>query len=111
MNMSLDDPPTVAEVEKAIAALSSGTDPGSDAIPAEIYKVSGTWLAIKINELSETIWSTEGVPQEFKNAYIVHLYKRKGDRQCCDKPPWHCISLNCMKDTCTSAPDLPTGAP
>ena len=37
MNMSLDDPPTVAEVEKATAALSSGKASGSDAIPAEIY--------------------------------------------------------------------------
>ena len=53
MNMSLDDPPTVAEVEKVIAALSSGKAPGSD---AWIYKVGGTRLAIKINELFETIW-------------------------------------------------------
>ena len=51
LNMSLDDPPTVAEVEKAIAALSSGKAPGSDAIPAEIYKACGTRLAIKINDI------------------------------------------------------------
>ena len=37
MNMCLDDPPTVAELEKALAARSSGKATGSDAIPAEIY--------------------------------------------------------------------------
>ena len=40
MNMSLDDPPTVAEMGKAIAALSSDKAPVSDAITAEIYKLS-----------------------------------------------------------------------
>ena len=40
MNMSLDDPPTVAELEKAIAALSSSKAPGSDVNSAEIYKLS-----------------------------------------------------------------------
>ena len=33
--------------------------------------------------LYETIWSAEGVPQEFNYASTVHLYKRNGNRQCC----------------------------
>ena len=81
MNMSLDNPPTVIEVEKAIAALSNDKAPGSDTIPAVIYKAGATRLAIKINELFETIWSAEGVPQEFSDASIVHPYKRKANRQ------------------------------
>ena len=44
--MFLDDPPTVAI-------------PGS--IPAEVYKAGDTRLAIKINELVETIWSPAGI--------------------------------------------------
>ena len=47
--MCLDDQSTVAEVEKAIAAHSSGNIPGSDAIPAETYKAGGTRLAIKLS--------------------------------------------------------------
>ena len=62
LNISLDDPPAVAEVEKAIAARSSGKAPGADAFPAEIYKAGGTRLAIKIGELFQIIWSAEGVP-------------------------------------------------
>ena len=82
--MSLDDPPTVAEVENAIAALPSGMAPGFDATREDVYKAGGTRSAIKINELLETIWSEWGVPQEFNDASIVHLYKRKGNRQCCN---------------------------
>ena len=83
-NMSLGGLPTVAEVEKAIVALSNGNAPGSDPIPAEIFETGGTRLAIRINELFETIWSAEGVPQEFKDASCVHLYKKKDNRLCCD---------------------------
>ena len=108
MNMSLDDPPTVAEVEKVIAALSNDKAPGSDDIPVEIYKAGGIRLAIKINELFKTVCSAEGVPQEFKDASIVHLYTRKGNRQCCDNHRG--ISLLSIVDTCTNAPESSTGA-
>ena len=47
MNMSLDEPPTVAAVEKATAALSSSKAPGSDVIPAEIYKLSRSMSYLK----------------------------------------------------------------
>ena len=45
-NVFIDDPPTVAEVEKAIAALSSGKAPGSDAIPTNVYKAGSTQFDI-----------------------------------------------------------------
>jgi len=34
--------------------------------------------------LVELIWKEASVPPDFKNAQIVHIYKRKGDRACCD---------------------------
>ena len=37
-NMLLDELPIVSETVKAIKLLSPGKAPGSDAIPAEIYK-------------------------------------------------------------------------
>ena len=37
----LDEFPTVTETRKAIQHLSSGKAPGTDAIPAEVYKVGG----------------------------------------------------------------------
>ena len=75
MNMSLYGPPTVAEVEKAIAAVSRGKALRSDAIQVEVYKTGSTRLAIKIKELFEIIWNAKGLPQECKDATNLHLYK------------------------------------
>ena len=76
----LDEFPTVAETVKAIKLLSSGKAPGSDAIPAEIYKAGGTPVAKKMTELLHIMWRKEAIPQEFKVASIIHLFKRKGEK-------------------------------
>ena len=47
-NLLHDEFPTLAETAKAIKHLSSGKAPGSDAIPAEIYKAGGTPVAKKV---------------------------------------------------------------
>ena len=41
-NVLLDEFPTVMETRRAVQQLSSGKAPGSDAIPAEIYKAKET---------------------------------------------------------------------
>jgi len=38
----------------------------------------------KLLSLYTSIWSNGTVPQEFKDARIVHIFKRKGDRSVCD---------------------------
>ena len=48
-NLLLGEFPTVSETVKAIKLLSSGNAPGSDAIPAEIYKAGGTPVAKKMS--------------------------------------------------------------
>ena len=73
-NLLLDEFPTVAEIVKAIKLLSSGKVPGSDAIPAEIYKEGGTPIAKKTTELCHIMWRKEAIPQEFKDASINHLF-------------------------------------
>ena len=83
-NLQLDEFPTVAETVKAIKLLSSGKAPGSDAIPAEIYKAGGTPVAKKMTELFHIKWRKEAITQEFKDASIIHLFKRKGNPQLCD---------------------------
>ena len=82
-NLLLDEFPTVAETVKAINLLSSGKAPGSDAIPAEIYKAGGTPVA-KMTELFHIMWRKKAIPQEFKDASIIHLFQRKGNPQLCD---------------------------
>ena len=83
-NPLLDELPTVYETVKAINLLSSGKAPGSDAIPAEIYKAGGPPVTEKLTELFHIIWRKEAIPQEFKVATIMHLFKKKGNPQVCD---------------------------
>ena len=80
----LDLEPSLSEVTKAIQELSSGMSPGFDGIPGEIYKHGGAHLVRKLTKLFQNVWNQDEVPQEFKDASIVHLYKRKGNKHCCD---------------------------
>ena len=80
----MDNLPTIEEIEKATRLLSSGKTPGSDSIPAEIYKEGGSALLEKLHQLFTLTWQEETLPQDFKDASIIHLYKRKGNRQACD---------------------------
>ena len=83
-NVLLDEFPTVMETRKAVQQLSSGKAPGADAIPAEVYKAGGLPMAEKLTELFHCMWRKKAIPQEFKDASIIHLYKRKGNPQVCD---------------------------
>ena len=83
-NLLLDEFPTVSETVKAMKLLSSGNAPGSDAIPAEIYKAGGTPIAKKMTEFFHIMWRKEAISQEFKDASIIHLFKWKGNPQLCD---------------------------
>nr|VZI00464.1 unnamed protein product [Spirometra erinaceieuropaei] len=72
------------ETIRAVQQLSSGKAPGSDAIPAEVYKHGGPQLIDHLTALFQEMRRQGEVPQDFKDATIVHLYKRKGNRQVCD---------------------------
>ena len=80
-NVLIDEFPTVTETKKAIQHLSSGKAPGTDAILAEVYKAGGLPIAEKLTELFQCMWRKEAIPQDFKDASIIHLYKRKGNPQ------------------------------
>ena len=56
INKALDSIPTEEELYKAISQLSSGTAPGSDNIPAEVYKSGGRTLILRILQLFKSIW-------------------------------------------------------
>nr|VZI47771.1 unnamed protein product [Spirometra erinaceieuropaei] len=83
-NVDLDLPPSLQETIRAVQQLSSGKAPGSDAIPAEFYRHGGPQLMDHLTALFQEMWRQGEVPQDFKDATIVHLYKRKGNRQVCD---------------------------
>ncbi|BHF82933.1 hypothetical protein SprV_0802607300 [Sparganum proliferum] len=83
-DVDLDLPPSLQETIRAVQQLSSRKTLGSDTIPAEVYKHGGTQLMDHLTALFQEMWRQGEVPQDFKDATIVHLYKRKGNRQVCD---------------------------
>ena len=64
--------------------MSSGKAPGADAIPAKLYNAGGLPIAEEPTKLFQCMWRKEAIPQDFKNASIIHLYKRKGNPKVCD---------------------------
>jgi len=80
--MDLSDPPDLKEVFDAIDATQEGRSPGICGIPAEIWKYSGTELVAKLHQLILKVWSEEDVPQDWRDASIVPIFK-KGSRMDC----------------------------
>nr|VZI27639.1 unnamed protein product [Spirometra erinaceieuropaei] len=83
-NVDLDLPPSLQETIRTVQQLSSGKASGSDAIPSEVFKHGGPQLMCHLTALFQEMRRQVEVPQDFKDATIVHLYKRKGSRQICD---------------------------
>jgi len=71
--------------------MSSGKAPGSDGLPPELFKSGGPDIINKLVALYQSIWSSGSVPQKFKDALIVHIFKWKGDQLVCNDHRW--ISL------------------
>ena len=69
----LDHPPAFYEVEAAIKGLKNNKSAGPDGIPADVFK----------HQFIHRAWTTGKLPQQWKDATIVTVYKKKGDRQVC----------------------------
>ena len=76
---SLDEIPTMAEMARAIAGLKDAKAPGGDGIPTEVWKHGGDNLFSRLHQLITNAWEVGSVPQAWKAASIVTIYK-KGDR-------------------------------
>ena len=84
INTSLAELPTIEEIHLCIRQLNCGKAPGEDGIPPDIYVHGGVAIAEQLLIIFTRVWEDGEVPQDFKDATIVHLYKNKGDRMTCD---------------------------
>ena len=84
MITELDAPPNAAEVDPAIKQLQTGKAPGPDGIPAEVFKLAGETLITHLTRMFQVFWANGQLPQDLRDANIIHLYKNKGDRSSCD---------------------------
>ena len=82
--LALDECPRVAETEKAIDQLQTGKAPGADGIPPEIQKMGGLALIEHLTGIFQSFWRKGELPQDLKDANIMHLYMNKGDKSVCD---------------------------
>ena len=94
VNPELAVPPSLKEIKESIKQLTAGKAAGADGIPPEIYKHGGPAIAEQLLKLFSQSWNEGKVPQAFKDADLIHLYKNKGDIKCCDNHRG--ISLLCI---------------
>ena len=88
-NTDMDIPPSLEEIEDAVQSLKNGKAPGADGIPAEVYKYGGPSVVQALHSFFKTCWNEAELPQDFKDAKIVTIFK-KGDRSQCGN--YHRIS-------------------
>ena len=62
----------------------NGKAADEDVSPADVCKAGRLPLAEKLTELFHCMWRKEAIPQEFKDAFIIHLFKKKENPQTCD---------------------------
>ena len=79
----LDIPITEQEIKASIEQLKNNKSAGCDAIPAEIYKCASEKLIGHLKALFDVIWESGEVPQDFRNANIVNIFKNKGSASDC----------------------------
>ena len=79
----LDLLPSMDELTKAIEHTNSGRASGNDGIPAEIYKAAGPRAMEVFLHIIQRIWDQEKMPEDFRDALIVTLYKNKWNKADC----------------------------
>ena len=79
---SFDEIPTMAEMARTITGLKAGKAPGEDGIPSEVRKHGGDNMFSRLHQLITNAWEVGFVPQAWKDASIVTIYK-KGVRTDC----------------------------
>ena len=84
--LSLGDPPVVSETKKALRYMVNGKAMGPDELPAELLKLglsdSSHKTLLVFHDIIVAVWMTGEVPQEWKDATIKVLYKKKDRTEC-----------------------------
>ena len=81
-HQDMEEAPTREEVESAIKSLKLGKAARPDGLAAEFYQRGDAFME-EIVKVILHIWDTEIVPKELKDANIVTIFKRKGDKTDC----------------------------
>ena len=83
-----------ARVESILKCAPLGKSPGVDGLLGEMFHYGANIMAPVLTKLFQTIYDTCQIPQEWKEAMIVPIYKKKGDMN--DIANYRPIALTCV---------------
>ena len=75
----------LAEIRTAVKAAPNNKAPGVDHIPADLIKAMGEVGLQWLHRLLNKIWITQETPEDWRNAIIVPIWKKKGSKRDCTK--------------------------
>ena len=71
------------EVKRALKKMKNGKAIGPDGIPVEVWKSLGEEGIDLLWDLAKKIYAQEKIPSEWRDSFLVPIYKEKGDIQDC----------------------------
>ena len=81
--MALDEVPSRGEIKTSVSQMNNNKAPGIDGITAEIIRNGGEKMIDLLKQVIQRVWESE-VPQDWRDAILVSLYK-KGSKSDCSK--------------------------
>ena len=78
----LDSEISSTEITEVCAAQKSSKAPGPDGISIRVIKQCYGVLLPLLYQLFYTCWTSQRIPESWKESYLLPLYKGKGDRSC-----------------------------
>jgi len=75
--------PSFDEISRATKSIKNNKSAGPAGIPGEVFKYGGHHVLHRLHKFICDIWLAEELPQKWKDATIVTIYKKKGDKSLC----------------------------
>ena len=79
--MALDEVPSRGEIKASVSQMNKNKVPGMDGITAEILKNGGEKRIDLLEQVIQSVWESE-VPQDWRDAILVSLYKKGSKSDC-----------------------------
>ena len=81
--LHMDETTTEEEVRGAIISIKNGKAAGPDDVAGEVLHCGGEEVVSCMRFFIAAAWASGRVPQQWKDAEIVSIYKKKGERSVC----------------------------
>ena len=95
IRLSLDQPLTINEIQAAIDSMHNGRAPGTDAFPAEYYKIFSSRLVPLLKSVYDESLETGCLPPTLTQATISLILKKDKNPLDCYRQSYRPISLLC----------------